>query len=61
VQGQGSVVCSYELVRDGVIVSTGRLTLPEVPSVGEILRLGGAPVTIAAIWPGVEPRLRLLG
>jgi hypothetical protein len=61
VQERGSVVCSYELVRDGVIVSTGRLTLPEVPAVGEILRLGGAPVEIVAVWPGVEPRLRLLG
>ena len=60
-EDRGSVVCSYELVRDGVVVSTGRLTLPQVPAVGEHLRLGGTSVEIAAVWPGVEPRLSLLG
>jgi hypothetical protein len=54
----GPVVCSYELVRDGVVVATGQLTLPQLPAVGELLRLGSASVEVTDVLPG--PRLRLL-
>jgi hypothetical protein len=52
------ISCSYELVRDGIVVSTGHLTLTRLPAVGEVLRLGGRRVEVADILPG--PRLRLI-
>ena len=54
----GSVACSYELVKDGVVVSTGQLTLPQLSAVGELLRLGGVAVEVVDVLPG--PRLRLV-
>jgi hypothetical protein len=54
-----TVQCSYQVVKDGNVVSTGHLTLPRLPAVGEVLQLGGATVTVDALLPG--PRLRLLG
>lgn len=54
----GPVACSYELVKDGAVVSTGQLTLPQLPRVGELLRLGGTAVEVVDVLPG--PRLRLI-
>jgi hypothetical protein len=53
------VHCSYELVKNGLIASTGHLTLPRLPAVGDVLRLGGVRVEVTAVLPG--PRLRLVG
>jgi hypothetical protein len=55
----GPIRCSYELVRNGLIVSTGHLTLPRLPTVGDVLRLGGASVEVTDVLPG--PRLHLVG
>jgi hypothetical protein len=54
-----TVQCAYELVNDGKVVSTGHLTLPRLPAVGDVLKLGGAALKVDAVLPG--PRLRLLG
>jgi hypothetical protein len=53
----GPVACSYELVKDGVVVATGQLTLPRLPEVGESIGLGAASAEVIALLPG--PRLRL--
>jgi hypothetical protein len=55
----GPIRCSYELVRNGLLVSTGHLTLPRLPTVGDVLRLGGARAEVTDVLPG--PRLRLVG
>ena len=55
----GLVVCTYELLRDEVVVSTGQLTLEKVPGVGEVIRLGGTRAEVVEVLPG--PRLRLRG
>jgi len=55
----GPVRCSYELARNGLIVSTGHLTLQRLPTAGDVLRLGGASVEVTDVLPG--PRLRLVG
>jgi hypothetical protein len=54
----GSSSCSYELVRDGVVVATGQLTLPKVPVVADLLCMGGVTVEVTEALRG--PRLRLV-
>ena len=54
----GPIRCSYELVKDGIVVSTGHLTLARLPAIGESLRLGGRRVEVTDVLPG--PRLRLV-
>jgi hypothetical protein len=52
------VQCSFELVRNGAVVATGKLTLPHPPQVGDPIEVGGVDATISQILPG--PRLRLV-
>lgn len=57
---EGSYACEYEVVRDDEIVSTGRLTLPEPPEVGDTIRLGGRALEV--VWVGAAggvTRIRL--
>jgi hypothetical protein len=54
--------CSYELIRDGAIVSTGHITLDSPPVVGEAIDLGGERLEIESVWPagGGQSRVRLV-
>lgn len=54
--------CTYELVRNGAIVSTGHITLDRPPVAGATISLGGQSLTIDSVWPsgGGETRLRLV-
>jgi hypothetical protein len=54
--------CSYEVVRDGAIVSTGHITLDRAPVTGEPIHLGGERLEIDSVWPesGGQHRLRLV-
>lgn len=53
--------CTYELVRDGQIVSTGHITLERPPVAGGEVVLGGERLVIESLWPsGGETRLRLV-
>jgi len=48
------VVCSYEEREGDTVVSTGRLTLDRVPSVGDVLRLGGRRVRVEEVVPRAD-------
>jgi hypothetical protein len=54
--------CTYELVHDGQIVSTGHITLDRPPVAGATIELGGERLVIDALWPtgAGETRLRLV-
>jgi hypothetical protein len=54
--------CSYELVRDGEIVSTGHITLDQPPQPGGSVTLGGERLEIESVWPvgSGETRIRLV-
>lgn len=54
-----SYPCSYELIRDGEIVSTGHITLEQTPVVGGKISLGGQRLEIEAAWPAGAGRTRL--
>jgi hypothetical protein len=44
-----SVTCVYRAYDDGVLVSTGRLMLEGLPSVGEEVPLNGRPHVVRAV------------
>lgn len=45
----GQVTCIYRAYEDGELVATGRLTLDELPSVGDQVPLNGRPYTVRAV------------
>ncbi len=58
----GAHPCSYEVVRETEIVSTGHLTLDQAPVAGALVTLGGERLAIESVWPAQsgEPRIRLV-
>lgn len=58
----GAHPCSYEVVRETEIVSTGHLTLDQEPVAGNLVTLGGERLEIESVWPATsgEPRIRLV-
>lgn len=54
--------CSYEVVREAEIVSTGHITLEQEPVAGNLVTLGGERLEIESVWPATtgEPRIRLV-
>jgi hypothetical protein len=59
----GSVTCVYRAYENGDLVATGRLTLEELPTVGDEVRLNGRPHVVRAVEYGggeqvveLEPR-----
>lgn len=58
VGGRGS--CIYRAYEDGELVVTGRLTLDQLPEVGDTVRLNGHPYVVRAIdYDAGEPVLSL--
>jgi hypothetical protein len=51
--------CSYEVVRDGAIVSTGHIVLDRPPVAGESIELGGERLEIESVWPAGAGQSRL--
>jgi hypothetical protein len=47
-----SVTCVYRAYEDGELVATGRLTLDNLPSVGEEVRLNGRPHVVRSVEYG---------
>ena len=48
----GSVTCVYRAYENGELVATGRLTLEEIPSVGDEVRLNGRSHVVRAVEYG---------
>ena len=48
----GSVTCVYRAYENGDLVATGRLTLEELPTVGDEVRLNGRPHVVRAVEYG---------
>jgi hypothetical protein len=58
VEGQGS--CIYRAYEDGELVLTGRLTLEQLPAVGDTVRLNARSYVVRAIdYDAGEPVLSL--
>jgi hypothetical protein len=56
----GQVTCIYRAYQDGELVVTGRLTLEDLPAVGDTVPLNGRPYTVRALdYDGGEPVLSL--
>jgi hypothetical protein len=56
----GQVTCIYRAYEDGELVVTGRLTLDDLPSVGDTVPLNGRSYTVRALdYDGGEPVLSL--
>jgi hypothetical protein len=56
----GQITCIYRAYEDGELVVTGRLTLEDLPNVGDQVPLNGRPYTVRAIeYDGGEPVLAL--
>jgi hypothetical protein len=56
----GQITCIYRAYEDGELVVTGRLTLEDLPNVGDEVPLNGRPYTVRAVeYDGGEPVLAL--
>ena len=56
----GQITCIYRAYEDGELVVTGRLTLEDLPNVGDEVPLNGRPYTVRALeYDGGEPVLAL--
>ena len=57
----GQITCIYRAYEEGELVVTGRLTLDELPEVGDTVPLNGRPYTVRAIdYDAGEPVLSLV-
>jgi len=57
----GQITCIYRAYEEGELVVTGRLTLDELPEVGDTVPLNGRPYTVHAIdYDAGEPVLSLV-
>jgi hypothetical protein len=56
----GQITCIYRAYEHGELVVTGRLTLEDLPNVGDEVPLNGRPYTVRAVeYDGGEPVLAL--
>jgi hypothetical protein len=56
----GQVTCIYRAYEKGELLVTGRLTLDDLPNVGDQLPLNGRPYTVRSVeYNGGEPVLAL--
>ena len=54
------VTCVYQAYEDDELVATGRLTLDDLPGVGDEVRLNGRPLVVRAVeFGGGEHVLQL--
>jgi hypothetical protein len=56
----GQITCIYRAYEDGELVVTGRLTLDNLPAVGDAVPLNGRPYRVRSVdYDGGEPVLAL--
>ncbi len=56
----GQITCIYRAYEDGALVVTGRLTLDDLPDIGDQVPLNGRRYTVRSVdYDGGEPVLAL--
>jgi len=56
----GQITCIYRAYEQGKLIVTGRLTLEDLPDVGDEVPLNGRPYTVRSVeYTGGEPVLAL--
>jgi hypothetical protein len=56
----GQITCIYRAYEDGELVVTGRLTLEDLPNIGDQVPLNGRPYTVRSVdYDAGEPVLAL--
>ena len=56
----GQITCTYRAYEAGQLVITGRLTLDDLPDVGDTVPLNGRPYTVRSVeYDSGEPVLAL--